>query len=154
VLLLTACGAAVGTPAVTVTDARMPQPAGPNGAAYMTLTNAGDGDDRLVAVETDVAGEAQIHESTLDGGVMSMQQVDGVDLPAGDTVSLEPGGLHVMLLDVRGDLAVGDTVPLTLSFTTTGEQTVTVEVVPLVGGDGATEHSAGDHPATHAPSDD
>jgi periplasmic copper chaperone A len=132
-LVLAACGAAARPPAVGVTDARIPQPAGPNGAAYMTLVNEGDADDRLVAVEADVADSVEIHESTLDDGVMSMRHVDGIDLPAGGRVRLEPGGLHLMLLDVDPDLAVGDTATLTLTFDRVGQQTVRARVVPLVG---------------------
>ena len=138
-LLLTACGGAAGSPAITVSDARIPQPAGPNGAAYMTLTNEGDGDDRLVAVDTAAADSAELHESALDGGVMSMRPVDGIPVPAGGRVLLEPGGFHVMLLNARPDLAVGDTVTLTLTFDGSGEQTVEAEVIPLVGGGTASE---------------
>jgi len=140
VLVLAACGAAAGPPAVSVTDARIPQPAGPNGAAYMTLANEGDADDRLVAVETDASDGVEIHESTLDDGVMSMRHVDGIDLPAGGRVRLEPGGLHLMLLDVDPDLAAGDTVALTLTFDRVGRQTVRARVVPLVDGATGAEH--------------
>jgi periplasmic copper chaperone A len=141
-LLLAACGGAAGTPAITVSEARIPQPAGPNGAAYMTMVNDGDGDDRLLAVETTAASSAQLHESTLQGGVMSMRQVDGIDVPAGGRALLEPGGFHAMLLDVDTDLAVGDTVTLTLTFEASGEQLVEAEVVPLIGGDTGSEHSS------------
>jgi hypothetical protein len=129
-LLLTACTPA-GSPSITVSDARVPEPAGPNGAAYMTLANDGEGDGRLVAVETDVADVAEIHETTMNDGSMSMQQVDGIDVPAGGSTALEPGGLHVMLLNVDQDLAVGDTVALVLTFDGGDEQTVDAEVVPL-----------------------
>jgi copper(I)-binding protein len=140
VLLLAACGGAAGSSVVTVSDARIPQPAGPNGAAYMMLANDGDGNDRLVGVETDVARSVEIHESTLDDGVMSMRQVDGIDLPAGGRILLEPGGLHVMLVDVDPNLAVGDTVALTLTFEGAGRRTVDAEIVPLVGDDTGTQH--------------
>ena len=73
-------------------------------------------------------------------GVMSMQQVDGIDLPAGGRILLEPGGLHLMLLDVDPDLAVGDTVALTLTFEGAGQRTVDAEIVPLVGGDTGSQH--------------
>lgn len=114
----------------------------------MTLVNAGDGDDRLVAVETDVAINVQIHESTLEDGVMSMQQVDGIDIPADGRILLEPGGLHMMLLDVDRDLAVGDSVALTLTFDSAGQRTVDAEVVPLVGDTGS-EHSMDEHSEMH-----
>jgi copper(I)-binding protein len=97
----------------------------------MTLANDGEGDGRLVAVETGVADVAEIHEATMNDGSMSMQQVDGIDVPAGGSTALEPGGLHVMLLNVDQDLAVGDTVALTLTFDGGDEQMVDAEVVPL-----------------------
>ncbi|MCU0274542.1 MAG: copper chaperone PCu(A)C, partial [Acidimicrobiales bacterium] len=59
---------------------------------------------------------------------MTMRPVDGIDLPAGEAVALEPGGLHVMLLDLPAPLEIGQTYELTLTFEQAGEQTVTVEV--------------------------
>jgi copper(I)-binding protein len=138
-LALSACGAASGSSSITVSDARVPEPAGPTGAAYLTITNDGDAGDRLVAVETDVASSAEIHESTLTNGVMSMEHLDAVDVPAGGQAVLEPGGLHVMLIDVDQDLTAGDTVALTLVFDGAGEQAVDAEVIPLVGGDTPSE---------------
>jgi hypothetical protein len=135
VLTITACGAAAGSSSITVSNVRIPEPAGPTGAAYLTIANDGDGDDRLVAIETDVASSAEVHESMLTNGAMSMRPVDGVDVPAGGQAVLEPGGLHVMLVDVDQDFAVGDTVELTLVFDGAGEQAVDAEVVPLVGGE-------------------
>jgi hypothetical protein len=132
-LVLSACGAAAGSSSIRVSNVRIPEPAGPTGAAYLTITNDGDGDDRLVTIETDVASSAEIHESTLTNGAVSMQPVDSVDVPAGGRAVLEPGGMHVMLIDVNQDLAVGDTVELTLVFAGAGEQAVDAEVVPLVG---------------------
>lgn len=138
-LALTACGAAGGSSSITVSQVRIPEPAGPTGAAYLTIANDGDADDRLVAVETDVAASTEIHESRLSNGVMSMERIDAVEVPAGDQAVLEPGGLHVMLIDVDQDLTAGDTVELTLVFDGAGEHAVDAEVVPLVGGDAASE---------------
>jgi hypothetical protein len=131
-VLLAACAA--GTPAITVSDLQIPTPAGPNGALYMTLSNSGTGDDRLVAVTTDVAADAQFHQSTLEDGMMSMQPLEAIDLPAGGDAALEPGGAHVMLLDVDQGLAAGDTVELTLTFDHAEPQHLTAAVIPLDGG--------------------
>lgn len=128
-LLLAGCGG-TGSSEIAVSDARVPVPPGTNGAAYMTLTNDGDTDDQLIAASTDVAESVELHETTTDGGSMSMQQVEGIDIPAGGEAVLEPGGLHVMLIDVTEDLTEGDTVELTLTFGVAGEQTVSAEVVP------------------------
>jgi hypothetical protein len=131
-LLLAACAGTAGAPSITVSDIRAPAPAGPNGAVYLTLRNDGDGDDRLVSASSDIAGSVEIHESTMTDGTMSMRQVDGVDIPAGGEAVLEAGGFHIMLIDVRDDLAEGDTIELTLAFETSDEQIVEARVVPLV----------------------
>lgn len=131
VLLLAACSGAASGGEISVTDAHVPVPAGANGAAYMTLTNDGDADDMLVSVSTDVAETVGLHETSTQDGSMSMQEVDGIDIPAGGDAVLEPGGLHVMLIGVTQDLAEGDTLDLTLTFDNAGEQTVSAEVVPL-----------------------
>lgn len=130
-VLLTACSGAAGDGEIAVTDARVPVPAGANGAAYMTLSNGSDTDDHLVSVATDIAETAEVHQTTTEDGSMSMQQVDSVEIPAGGETVLEPGGLHVMLIGVTGELTEGDTVDLTLTFDNAGEQTVSAEVVPL-----------------------
>jgi len=130
-LLLAACSGAAAGGEITVSDARVPVPAGANGAAYMALTNGGDGADQLLSVSSDVAEAVELHETSMQGGSMSMQAVEGVEIPGGGEVVLEPGGLHVMLIGVTEDLAEGDTVDLTLTFENAGEQTVSAEVVPL-----------------------
>ena len=70
---------------------------------------------RLVAVSTPVAGIAEIHEMAMEGNVMRMRALpDGLALPAGKTVALQPGGYHVMLMDLKQQVKDGDTVPVTL----------------------------------------
>lgn len=71
---------------------------------------------RLVGVSSPVAGVAEVHEMRLEGDVMRMRAVPGLDLPAGKTVELKPGGYHVMLLDLKSALLKDSIVPLTLSF--------------------------------------
>jgi copper(I)-binding protein len=83
--------------------------------AFMKLT-ARDA-TRLVGVVTPVAGVAEVHEMKMDGNVMKMRAVaGGLELPAGQTVELKPGGYHVMLMDLKAPLAKGASVPLTLVF--------------------------------------
>lgn len=98
------------------------------GAAYLTLENTGGADDALVEVRSDVAEKVEIHDMTMDGMVMRMRKLDRLALPAGETVRLAPGGLHIMLIRLHGPLAEGDAVPLTLVFETAGA----VEVSALV----------------------
>lgn len=90
--------------------------AGQMTGAYLTLNNTGAQDERLIAVRAEGVGTVEIHETTHEGEVMRMQPVDGIDVPAGGEVALAPGGLHLMLLDLAGPLAPGDTVALTLEF--------------------------------------
>jgi len=80
--------------------------------AFMQLTSAQGG--KLVSVQSPVAGMAEVHEMAMEGNVMKMRAIPGLDLPAGMTVELKPGGYHVMLMDLKKPLKEGDTVPLTL----------------------------------------
>jgi hypothetical protein len=108
-----------------------------NGAAYMNITSS-DGDRLLSAgADTSVAGTVEIHETvaaegdTSDdgmGGMMMMRPVDGIDLPAGQTVSLAPGGYHIMLIDLAKPLELGNKFNVTLTFEKAGVKTVEVEV--------------------------
>jgi copper(I)-binding protein len=85
-----------------------------NSAAYMTLRNTGGVPDRLTGARSDIARVTGLHRTTIDErGLARMGEVDGLDLPAGGTVRLEPGGFHIMLIGV-GSLVEGDTVELTL----------------------------------------
>jgi copper(I)-binding protein len=80
--------------------------------AFMTITSPVAG--RLVSASSPVAGVTEIHEMTMDGQVMRMRAVDGLDLPAGRAVQLKPGGYHVMLMELKQPLKAGETVPITL----------------------------------------
>lgn len=82
--------------------------------AFMSLTAKSD--LRLVGASSAVAGIAEVHEMSMNGDVMQMRAVAGVDLPAGKTVALRAGGFHVMLLDLKTALPKNATVPLTLLF--------------------------------------
>ncbi|GAB4445547.1 MAG: hypothetical protein Kow0031_28110 [Anaerolineae bacterium] len=99
-----------------------------NGAAYLTMLNRGDAPDRLLSVNSDVAGNVELHESVMDGNMMQMRPISGLDIAAGDTVRLEPGGYHIMLIDLTRELAAGDTIDLTLSFENSGEIVVPARV--------------------------
>ena len=71
---------------------------------------------RLVRIESPVAGVAEVHEMKMEGDVMKMRALPGLDLPAGKAVELKPGGYHVMLMDLKAPLVKGANVPLTLVF--------------------------------------
>lgn len=82
--------------------------------AFMRLTASDNA--RLVAVQSPVAGVAEIHEMAMDKDVMRMRAVPGLALKAGSTVELKPGGFHLMLMDLKQALKAGDNVPITLVF--------------------------------------
>ena len=95
-------------------------------AAYVTILSPTG--DRLTAAATPAAQKADLHSMTMDGNVMKMRQVDGVDLPAGQAVTLKPGGYHIMLTGLAQPLTEGQTFPLALSFDKAGTREVTVTV--------------------------
>jgi hypothetical protein len=101
---------------VQVSDAwvRATVPGQKGSGAFMTLTSKTA--TRLVGVSSPVAGVAEVHEMKMDGDVMRMRQIPGLDLPAGTTVALTSGGYHLMLMDLKQTLTSGSTVPVTLLF--------------------------------------
>ncbi len=118
-LLLVACEAE--TPGVQVTDVwgRASSMMTEAGAFYMIIENTGADADALLAVESAVCGITELHESSIDeAGVMRMRPVTGgrIELPAGSTVELKTGGLHVMCLQKQEAFVEGAKVPLTLVF--------------------------------------
>ena len=104
---------------------------GTTGAAFMTIKNTGRGADRLINASSDVADAVEIHLSEMKDDVMTMRQVDGVDVPAGGEAVLKPGSYHVMLIGLRRELAVGEKVNFTLTFEKAGQMSVEAEVRAL-----------------------
>ncbi len=106
------------------------------GAVYMNIESA-DG-DRLVSasVDSSIAAKVEVHETVpVDGetneegmAMMMMQEVAAIDLPAGETVVLKPGGLHIMFIDLARPLELGEKIDLTLNFENYGEMVLEVEV--------------------------
>ena len=145
-LTLAACspgGGGSGEPATVQASGAIcrPTPVGRQmTGCYLTLTAAAA--DRLVSASSPDANMVQIHESRIESGMMMMNEMrEGLPLPAGETVALEPGGNHLMLLGVQEPLVAGDTVALTLTFETSPplEVTATVGQPPLAGSDDAAE---------------
>lgn len=85
-------------------------------AGYLELRNTGDDDRRIVAAESPIAETTELHEHIHEDGVMRMRQVEYLDLPAGETLVLEPGGLHLMFIQLHDPLTAGDWVPVRLTF--------------------------------------
>lgn len=98
--------------------------------AFMRITSAQGG--KLVAAQSPVAGVVEIHEMAMVGDVMKMRAVAGLELPAGQTVELKPGGYHVMMMDLKQPLKDGQTVPLTLTVEGKDGQRETIELKAAV----------------------
>ena len=132
-LLLPGAGRAEG---LRVSDAFSRASSGDRpGVAYMTI-HGGDTADRLVSAQSPRAARVELHTMTMDGGVMRMRPVEGIDVPAGGTVRLAPGQpFHLMLEGLKEPLRQGEMVPLALRFERAGERRVDV----AVGGPGASE---------------
>jgi copper(I)-binding protein len=94
--------------------------------AFMQISVPASG--RLVEVRSPVAGVVEIHEMAMDGNVMKMRAIPGIELPAGKSVELKPGGYHVMLMDLKQQLKVGDSVPLTLIVEHADQKRETIEL--------------------------
>jgi len=135
IAVLAACaggggGASLGVVGVTVSEARVlyTGPAVPAGG-FMILTNTGDQADALVSASSPAFGSIELHE-TMQGsdGMMGMQPVTSIPVPAGGTTELEPGSYHLMLLDPTGEIAVGQAVDITLTFDSGATATVMADV--------------------------
>jgi copper(I)-binding protein len=103
----------------------------PNGAVYMTITNGTDSDDALIDAVVPGCGAVELHEMIMEDDVMVMRQMEGnrIPIPAGETVMLQRGGLHVMCIGKTAEFAVGESVPVTLTFENAGTMEVTAEVI-------------------------
>lgn len=106
------------------TGAAMASMDGPTGAVFLSIRNNSGAPDRLVKAESAVAGAVELHTATNEGRKMSMRPVDAIDIPAGGSVTLKPGGFHIMLIGLKRDLKVGDTFEVVLRFEKAGPITV------------------------------
>lgn len=115
--------------------------------AFMELSAPGGA--VIVGASSPIAGVTEIHEMKMDGGVMKMRPAPRLEVPAGKTVSLAPGGYHVMLMDLKQQLKKGDTVPLTLQVETKDRKVQAVEVKAEVRDLTASTPAAADHQHGH-----
>ncbi len=97
------------------------------GAGFMTIRSLGAA-DRLLGFASPACERPELHTHLHDNGVMRMRQVDAIDIPAGGEAVLQPGGLHLMFIGLNGQLAEGDTVPVTLIFEQAGEVQISLPV--------------------------
>jgi copper(I)-binding protein len=110
------------------------------GVAYLELSAAPGTTDKLVAARSPVAGAVELHTHSHVDGVMKMRRIDDIAIEPGKSVTLKPGGLHIMLMDLKQPLKEGETIDLTLVFEKAGEVAVKVPVLKVgaAGPDGAT----------------
>lgn len=131
----------LGDLSITGGFARATLPNAPVGGGFLTIANHGDTDDRLLSAEAAFAGRTEVHEMKMADGVMQMRALsDGLPIPAGGTVTLEPGGLHIMFMQLNAPLAEGEVTTVRLTFEQAGE----VEVPLTIGAPNAKT------PADHA----
>lgn len=122
-------------------------PGQPVGGGFMTIANKGTEADRLVSITApDVSDDVQIHEMAIENDVMKMRQLpDGVEIPAGGTVELKSGGLHVMFMKIKHPLKEGESFKATLNFEKAGALDVTFKIESAkpgnaAGGEGGANH--------------
>lgn len=135
----------VGT--MQIIHANIPAPASnaQSAAGYMGISNNGSEADTLIGVEAPIAGKSMLHTTEFGAdGIARMIHVPALEIPADDTVVLEPGGYHIMLMGLQASVAVGDMVPATLIFEHAGRVEIEFMVDPA---DGSVDHSKMDHGA-------
>ncbi len=140
-MLLGACGAEKG---IEVHEIWMrPVAQGENGAVYFVMHNHASEADELVGVSTDSAEAAEMHESKMNGDIMEMRQVESIPLEAYAEIDFAPGKFHIMLVNLKKDLNVGDEIQLTLHFKNFEDITVKVPVRDTPAPE--EDHSSTDH---------
>ncbi len=114
---------AVGHPYARATVAGQPVAGG-----YLKFENKGKTADKLISVTADVSQSVELHSMSMDGDIARMRQVDAIEIPAGKTVELKPGGLHIMFMGLKAPLKLGTSFPATLKFEKAGELKVEIKV--------------------------
>jgi copper(I)-binding protein len=100
----------------------------PMGVAYFVVRNDGNAADAIVTASTPAAARVEFHQTTLAGGMARMRPLREIGVPAGATVAIEPGGIHLMLVDLASGLSAGTRVPLTLVFRNAGKVEIELAV--------------------------
>ncbi len=137
----------IGDLAIDHPWARATVPGQKAGGAFLKIENRGSTADRLLsaAAPTDRVASTELHSMRMEGNIMRMREVVAIDLPAGQTVALEPGGLHIMFMGLTSALKAGETLPLVLTFEKAGTVTVDVKVEALSTAPSAGQGGGGHH---------
>ena len=141
--LIASAGAFAGAAdQVTVQDpyVRLAPPNAPATGAFMVIRNAGDKDVKVVKADNPVSRVTELHTHLNEGGVMKMRPVPAIDVKAKGEAVLKPGGLHVMLIDLKAPMKEGDMVPLTLTFDDGSTKKVDAKVVKPTAAPAPMEH--------------
>lgn len=101
---------------------------GANSAVYMVIRNHSANNDVLLMAESDIAEAVELHKSEMKDGIMTMNPVESIEIPAGGQVELAPGGLHIMLIGLKKELKTGEKFTITLVFEKAGKQTIDILV--------------------------
>ena len=121
-------------------------------AGYLTITNTGEAGDTLVSASSNIAERVELHEMTMDNGVMRMRALaGGVPIAGGATAELKPGGNHIMFMELKGPIKQGDQVKVTLTFEKAGAIDIMMPAAKIgaMSPDGAASHSGGQHGDGH-----
>ncbi|MGB1235412.1 MAG: copper chaperone PCu(A)C [Planktomarina sp.] len=141
---MTTADASVGDLTLTGGFAFATLPNQPVGAGFVSVTNNGSGADNLIAATSPLAGRIEIHTMEMEDGVMKMREVaGGLDIPAGATAEMKPGGYHMMFMDLVGPIVAGKMASVTLMFENAGDVTMMLPINKRTGGGGHSGH--GDH---------
>jgi copper(I)-binding protein len=132
VIALSACSPAAAGPQITVEQVwAKPSDIGVDSSAfYLVIKNSGTAADKLIAAKTTACGRLELMDMAMNNGQMEMVTIDGqsIEVPAGGSVELKPGGKHVMCMMKKSEFAVGAKVPVTLVFEKTGEIQVQADI--------------------------
>jgi periplasmic copper chaperone A len=136
---------------IQIIHPHIPQPAASAKAAggFMAIVNTGSEADRLIGAESDIAMKVEVHESKVDAnGIGTMEHVDFIEIPAGQTVNLQHGGYHIMFMGLKGTLTEGEMYKGVLVFERAGRVEIEFEIDPPTGkggGHGTMDHSGHSH---------
>ena len=131
VLLISVCDRASAAIAVEKAWVRAPVPSIKVTAGYAVITNNGNEGDELLSISSPLAKSIELHLSKSDGGMMSMDHVERLDIPVGGKVELTPGGYHLMIQGLTAPLGVGEKLDLTFTFKKAGPVNVEAIITPL-----------------------
>jgi hypothetical protein len=121
---------------------RASAPGQKNGAGYVQIQNKSTQTDRLISATTANVGRVELHTIINENGVAKMRQVQGIDVPAGASATLAPGGFHIMFMGLNAPFKAGEIVPVTLRFEKAGEVNVNFEIKPATHNPAAIEQNA------------